>query len=105
MGTRPNSKKAEERKKKVMPPRDQRSICPICGSPMLRKTIYYIDWNDGHVLVVSEVPVRECRKCGHQFLHAGVAKKIERLFELDRQHVLHPKEMIETPVVDLNMVA
>jgi len=88
----------------VILPGKEQDLCPICGSPSIRKTIAYMDWNDGHILVISNVPVRECREYGHQFLHASVGRKIERLFALDRQHVLQPREVIETPVVELETV-
>jgi len=78
--------------------------CPICNSQMAEKLIDYIDNEQGQFLIVRNVPVRECIENGHQFLHASVAKKIERLFELDRTHSLTPKETIAVPVVELGMV-
>ncbi len=84
---------------------NETSSCPICGSRLEQKTIEYIDDNDGHFLLVREVPVRECIENGHQFMQASVAKKIERLFELDRRHEVTPKEVISVPVVELDMTA
>ena len=80
----------------------QPSLCPICGSPVTIKRIDYVDWSDGHILVIRDVPVRECRDFGHQFMAAGVAKKIEHLFDLDRQGILLPREVLATPVVKLD---
>jgi hypothetical protein len=34
-------------------------------------------------------------------MDADVAKEIERLFKLDRQGILHPQEVLSTPVVTL----
>ncbi len=58
----------------------QTHLCPICGASTVIKQIDYIDWSNGHILVIREVPVRECRDFGHQFMAASVAKKIESLF-------------------------
>jgi len=82
---------------------DKPSVCAICGSRLEPKTIDYIDRNDGHFLIVRDVPVVECAENGHQFFHASVAHKIERLFEQDRQHTLTPVEVVEVPVVELSM--
>jgi YgiT-type zinc finger domain-containing protein len=85
--------------------KDERDICPICGSEMTDKTIDYSGWNDGHLLVVRDVPVRECQAEGHRFFQARVARALERLFELDRQHKLEPVETMEVPVFKLDLVA
>ena len=84
--------------------RDETGICAICGSPLVNRTIDYIDRNDGRYLIVHNVPVRECAENGHQFFHASVAKKIERLFELDRQRVLKPTRIVSVPMVELDAV-
>lgn len=79
--------------------------CPICGSKMTDKMIDYSDWSDGHLLVVRDVPVRECQAEGHRFFQARVARALERLFELDRQRKLESVETMEVPVVKLELVA
>jgi len=84
---------------------EESSTCAICGSALTDKIIDYIDHNDGHFLIVRDVPVQECIENGHQFVQASVAKKIEKLFEMDRQQVLKPKEVITVPVVELDMVS
>jgi len=70
---------------------------------MVDETIDYIDKSNGNYLMIRDVPVQECLENGHQFFHASVAKEIERLFDLDRKHALHPKESIRVPVVELEM--
>jgi len=85
--------------------KDERDVCPICGSEITDKIIDYSDWNDGHLLVVRDVPVRECQAEGHRFFPARVARALERLFELDRQCKLDPVETMEVPVVKLELVA
>lgn len=84
---------------------EEKDVCPICGSRMVEKVIDYSDWNNGHLLVVREVPVRECEANGHRFLQARVARSLERLFEADRRGQLKPIEIMEVPVVKLDMAA
>jgi len=62
-----------------------------------------MDWSDGHILVIRDVPVRECHEFGHQFMAAEVAKKIEQLFSLDKKGILHHQEVLSTPVVSLDV--
>ena len=84
---------------------DEASVCAICESTMVSKKIDYFDRNNGHFLIVRNVPVQECIENGHQFMHASIAKKIEQIFEMDRQQTLKPKEMVSVPVVELDIVA
>jgi YgiT-type zinc finger domain-containing protein len=81
--------------------KDEPDICPICGSKMTDKMIDYSDWSDGHLLVVRDVPVRECQAEGHRLFQARVARALERLFKLDRQRKLELIETMEVPVVKL----
>ena len=84
---------------------NNQDVCPICGSKIVEKVINYSDWNEGHLLVVREVPVRECEANGHRFFNAKVARSLEQLFEADRQGQLKPIEIMEVPVVKLDLTA
>ena len=79
------------------------SGCAICGSALIVKRIDYIDSNDGQFLIVRNVPVQECDESGHQFIDAAAAKEIEKIFELDRLHLLKPEQTISVPVVELEI--
>ena len=81
---------------------DPNTLCPICGSKANQRLIDYVDWSGEHVLIVREVPVRECSDFGRQFMDANVAKEIEKLFSLDQQGTLRPQEILSTPVVKLD---
>ncbi|MCK6629647.1 MAG: YgiT-type zinc finger protein [Anaerolineae bacterium] len=81
----------------------EQDVCPICGSQIIEKIINYSDWNEGHLLIVREVPVRECEVNGHRFFNAKVARSLEQLFEADRQGRLKPVEIMEVPVVKLDL--
>jgi hypothetical protein len=54
-------------------------------------------------LIVRNVPIQECIESGHQFMDAAAAKEIEKIFELDRLHLLKPGQTISVPVVELEM--
>lgn len=82
---------------------NEQDTCPICGSRIVEKIIDYSDWNEGHLLVVREVPVRECQANGHRFFQSKVARSLERLFEADRRGQLKPIEFMEVPVVTLDL--
>lgn len=79
------------------------SVCAICGSALIVKRIDYIDSNDGQFLIVRNVPIQECVESGHQFMDVAAAKEIEKIFELDRLHLLKPEQTISVPVVELEM--
>ena len=82
----------------------EETICPICGSTLLEKVIDYSDWNDGHLLVVRAVPVRECEENGHRFFHAKIARSLEKVFQADRTGTLQPTEIMQVPVFELEPV-
>ncbi len=53
---------------------NEQDICPICGSKIVETMIDYSDWSGDRLLVVREVPVRECETNGHRFFQANVAR-------------------------------
>jgi YgiT-type zinc finger domain-containing protein len=84
---------------------NEQDICPICAGKIIEKVIDYSDWSDGYLLVVREVPVRECEANGHRFFQAKVARALERIFEAERLGKLEPLEMMQVPVVKLELAA
>ncbi len=82
---------------------NETSVCAVCGSRLASKKIDYIDQRNGHLVVIRDVPVRECAENGHQFLHSSTAKKIEQLLELDREHALIPTETLTVPVIEFDV--
>jgi YgiT-type zinc finger domain-containing protein len=79
----------------------QPDLCPICGSTTAIRYIDYMDWSAEHILVIRQVPVRECHDFGHQFMTANIAKKIEQLFASDQKGTLRHQEVLSAPVVNL----
>ena len=82
---------------------EETPVCAICGSRLVSKYIEYIDSTDGQFLIVRNVPVQECVQNGHQFMDATTAKEIEKLFALERVHLLKPEKIIPVPVVELGI--
>ena len=82
---------------------DESNLCAICGGQLVSKKIDYIDQHGGNLVVIRDVPVRECVENGHQFLHASSAKKIEQLLELDRERALIPTETLTVPVIEFDV--
>jgi hypothetical protein len=78
----------------------EQDVCPICGSKITQKIIEYSDWSNGHLLVV-----RECQANGHRFFQARVARALERVFDMARQNKLRPIEIMQVPVVELDLAA
>jgi len=82
---------------------NEQSICPVCGSKLVEKVIDYSDWNNSRLLVIREVPVRECEANGHRFFQAKFARSLERLFGAEKQEQLKPVAVMEVPVFRLEM--
>lgn len=80
---------------------DQQSICSICGSPLMDIIIDYSDWSGGHLIVVRDVPIRECEDNGHRFFQAKIARSLEKLLEAEKQEEIVPIEIMEVPVFKL----
>jgi len=54
------------------------------------------------LLVIRNVPVRECQ-LGHRFFKAQAARALEQLFEMAHQNQLSPIEIMQVPVVRLEL--
>lgn len=63
--------------------------------------IDYSDWSSGHLIVVRDVPIRECEDNGHRFFQAKIARSLEKLLEAERQEEIVPIEIMEVPVFKL----
>ena len=83
---------------------DEQNICPICGSELSEKVIEYSDWNNNHLVVVRDVPVRECKENGHRFFQARVARSLEKLLAAEKQETVQPVELLQVPVFKLEIV-
>jgi len=82
---------------------NETSLCPICGSVITNQIINYSSWHDGYLVVVRGVPVRECQANGHRFFQAQVGRSLEKLFKLHQQGQTHPVEMMQVPVLQLEV--
>lgn len=82
---------------------NEKNVCPICGSELNEKVIDYSDWNNSHLVVVRDVPVRECQASGHRFFHARVARSLEKLLLAEQQATVQPIEVMQVPVFKLEI--
>jgi YgiT-type zinc finger domain-containing protein len=79
-----------------------KSVCPICGGRLTQKQIDYVDWHNGSLVVVKDVPVKECVENGHQILAARTAKEIEQLFDRFAAHRIQATQTLRVPVLALS---
>ncbi len=74
-------------------------VCSFCGNKNFKeKRVQYIYKNDGHFLIVDNVPCEECEYCGEQYFEAKVLKKIEKDFIDIYSNKKKLKKHIEVPV-------
>jgi YgiT-type zinc finger domain-containing protein len=66
-------------KKKVV--RYDYGECEICNTPLQGKLIKQDFWIRGKLIVVEDVPVGVCPKCGEKVVKADVGRWILRLIE------------------------
>ena len=78
--------------------------CPICDSELIEKAVDYSDWHNNHLVVVRDVPVRECEANGHRFFQARVAHSLEKLLAAEKQATVKPVEVMQVPVFKLEVV-
>lgn len=88
---------------KVKTMKNEQNNCPICGSELCEKVIDYSDWHNKHLVVVRDVPVRECETNGHRFFQARVARSLEKLFAAEKQAKVKPVEVMQVPVFKLEV--
>lgn len=77
--------------------------CPRCHQSLEHIVIEYIAWNSGHLVVIRDVPVLQCRVNKHTYILEKTYDHIEHLLELETTQELQPTETIQTPVFSLKM--
>ena len=79
--------------------------CPRCRQDLDDVVIESVVWNNGHLLVVRDVPALRCRANGHEYILEETLDRIERLLDLEQTQKLQPAETIQVPVFSLKMPA
>jgi hypothetical protein len=77
--------------------------CPRCHQSLEPLVIEYVVWNSGHLIVIRDVPVLQCRVNTHTYMLEKTYNHIEHLLELETTQKLQPTETIQTPVFSLRM--
>ena len=73
------------------------SRCSVCGAQVLAGTTSYTQAIDGHLAIVTDVPVQTCRQCGEQYFTPETVDKLQRLLA-GESGGRRPPTMIEVPV-------
>ena len=79
--------------------------CPRCQHDLHDTVIEYVARNNGHLLVIRDVPALRCRANGHEYILEKTLDDVERLLDLEKARELQPSEMIQVPVFSLKMTA
>jgi hypothetical protein len=79
--------------------------CPRCQSAFDDVVIEYVTLDNGHLLVIRDVPAVRCRANGHEYILEKTLDQIERLLKLEQEEALQPSEMLNVPVFSLRMAA
>ena len=79
--------------------------CPRCQHDLDDTVIEYAARNNGHLLVIRDVPALRCRASGHEYILEKTLDDVERLLDLEKTRKLQPFETIQVPVFSLKMTA
>ena len=73
--------------------------CHMCGvdeDAIVPQEITYHTMFRGKLIVVENVPVRECAQCGETYFHSTVSKRLEKIVWQQDE----PFRLMEVPVFD-----
>jgi YgiT-type zinc finger domain-containing protein len=76
--------------------------CPRCKSDLEESSIEYVTRNEGHLIVIRDVPILRCRANKHEYLLEATLDAIERLLTLDKTHQAKAIEEVKVPVFSLS---
>ncbi|GAG10656.1 unnamed protein product [marine sediment metagenome] len=79
--------------------------CPRCQHDLDDIVIEYIARNNGHLIIIRDVPALRCRANGHEYILEKTLDHIEYLLDLEKTQKLQPTETIHVPVFSLRMSA
>jgi YgiT-type zinc finger domain-containing protein len=79
--------------------------CPRCQSGLDEIIIEYVTRENGHFVVVRDVPTLRCQKSGHEYLLEDTLDGVETLLDRLKTEKLQPTETIQVPVFSLEMSA
>lgn len=77
--------------------------CPRCRQVLENIVIEYVVWNNGHLVVIRDVPALQCRVGEHKYLLEKTYGHIERLLNREITQELQPTETLQVPVFSLKI--
>jgi len=77
--------------------------CPRCQSELEDKIIQYVTLQNGHLVVIRDVPALRCQVNGHEYMLEKILDQIEQLLKLEKTQKLQPSETMNVPVFKLEM--
>jgi len=84
---------------------DRPTQCPRCQHDLEDTVIQYVTWNNGHPVIIRDVPVLRCRVNGHEYMLEQILDQVEQLLSLEKTQKLQPAETIHVPVFKLEIAA
>lgn len=82
-----------------------KETCSFCGNEDSKsKKVDYIYRKNGKMMVVSEVPCRECTYCGERYYAAEVLLRIESDFEAIQDGSRRVERHMTIPVEDFSQL-
>jgi hypothetical protein len=79
--------------------------CPRCKAGLDDMVIEYVTQNNGHLLVIRDVPAFRCQSRGHEYMLEETLDQVEQLLKLENIQKLQPAETINVPVYRLRKSA
>lgn len=84
---------------------DHPAQCPRCHGDWEEVAIQYVTLDNGHLVIIRDVPVLRCRINGHEYMLEKTLDQVEQLLNLEKTQKLRPAETLQVPVFNLGMAA
>jgi hypothetical protein len=84
---------------------DHPAQCPRCHHDLEETIIQYVTFDNGHLVIIRDVPVLRCQANGHEYMLEKTLDQVEQLLNLEKTQKLRPDEMLHVPVFKLGMAA
>lgn len=83
----------------------QPAQCPRCRHALEETIIHYVTWDNGHPVMIRDVPALRCPVNGHEYMLEKTLDQVEQLLALEKTQKLRPTEILPVPVFHLGMAA
>lgn len=76
--------------------------CPRSHEWLQDKVIEYMIWNEGHLMMIRDVPIFHALVAGHEYILEDTLMLVMRLLRQEKMHQIQPITKLEIPVFSLN---